>query len=249
MQGTRATPGEKAPRPWRQDVGRWTRPSQLHTDTAGQPRPLHQAAHPGHRSPRLPQGEAPGSTGHSVWRVPPTPLAGAMSQHHVPRSLGTADLGHARLHLLLTGTQPAPGRNTFSKHTSSILATRSLHQEQKEMLRARVPRLWGWTAGQQSGRIPALQALRTTGGGSVSPGVRASIQEIHGHLTGTLPSSCGSTEGTTEGTHLRVNTRRVLRGATRTRWAVSVVSAAKSQPAGRPSHRGAAQARLEGRVD
>ena len=100
----------------------------------GQPRPPHQAARPGHYSPQLPQAEAPGSTGHSVRRVLSTPPAGATSQHRAPQSLGTADLGHTRSHLLLTGTQPAPGKGTFSKHTSTILATRSLRQEQKEML-------------------------------------------------------------------------------------------------------------------
>ena len=77
----------------------------------GQPRPPHQPASPAQlalASPR--RGSLPK-------RVPSTPQAGATSQHRALRSLGTADLGHARPNLLLTGTQPALGReHTFKTH-------------------------------------------------------------------------------------------------------------------------------------
>ena len=212
----------------------------------GQPRPPRQAARPGHCSPQLPQAEAPGSTGHSVRRVLSTPPAGATSQHRIPRSLGTADLGHTRSHLPLTGTQPAPGKGTFSKHTSSILATRSLRQEQKEMLGGKSTATQDEPLGSNAGAGVLSRHCRPQVVAACPP----ESQPASRGPTDTSQVPCllavGAPKEPQKG-HLRLNPRRILRGATGTRGAVWCQQRRAGLLAGHLLE-GRPRARLEGRV-
>lgn len=145
---------------------------------------------------------------------PPTP-ARATCQHCDPWCLGTADLRHARSHLPLTGTQPAPGRgHAFKTHKqySSHKVTPSGAERDAQDRSTVTLRMNRWAA---KWALTCSPGTEDRGWWCRVPRSQPAAQGIHGHLTGTLPSGCGSTEGLTEGTHLRVNTRRVLRGATR----------------------------------
>ena len=88
---------------------------------------------PGHSSPQLPQGEA------LCPREYPRPC-----RQGPPPSTVLSEAWGQQTSAMLDQTACSPGHNqrlgesTLSKHTSRILATRSLSQEQKEMLSAKV---------------------------------------------------------------------------------------------------------------